>query len=225
MTSYRSVVRLYQAIQNSNPSSMLSLRRLGTHRFLLESTAVSPSPVKPSLRLDEGEKAPLEFVFGQGFKPKSVSNEPFAQLAGFKNAIAAAGQLRTSRKLHRPRNVIVLSGLVLTLAAAVPLALHAIDAAPGPVSAASKTVASNASSHDGAAVSPSETCPSALLQAEQAVLHPLDKSIMADEIIGGVRQLTFTDVCTHELVQVRLYKLRNVWKAKSATPLGSHSLN
>ena len=225
MTSYRSVVRLYQAIKNSNPSSVLSLRRLGTHRFLLESTAVSLLPANPSLRLDDSEQAPLEFVFGQGFKPKSALNEPVAQFAGFKNTFAATGHLLASRKFHRHRNVIVFSGLVLALAAAVPVALHAIDAVPVPDIAVSKTVASNASSHTKTTVGSSKTCPSTLEQAEQAVLQPLDKSIMADEIIGGVRQLTFTDVCTDELMQVRLYKLKNVWKAKSATPLGSHSLN
>ena len=51
----------------------------------------------------------------------------------------------------------------------------------------------------------------------------LPASVLQSQIIGGFRELTLVSSCDQKTYQVVMYLENHAWKAKSATPVGSHS--
>jgi hypothetical protein len=209
MKSYKSVVKLYAAVQQVNPRKPLELRRTGTRSFQLSigSVAAEASGAAVSVGNSHSNSA-HEFVFGQGFVPAGRAPRECASIRfNVRPALRQRGLPAKSSVLAVAGAVLSLTLLIGFLAWPQPRAAHAprfTNAAP--------------------TLSPAD-CADALAQADSFVSGRVKLTLIADESLGGVRQLTFTDTCTHQPVQVRLFKTGNTWKAKSATPLGSHSLD
>jgi hypothetical protein len=70
----------------------------------------------------------------------------------------------------------------------------------------------------------STVCRPETQQANAAANKPkLPASVLQSQIIGGFRELTLVSSCDQKPYQVVMYLENHVWKAKSATPVGSHS--
>ena len=208
MSVYKSVVKLYAAVQQSNPRKPLVLRRTGTRSFQLSIGSVAAEASNAAVQGVTGQ----EFVFGQGFVPAGSAPRGSASR---RHAVSSA--LR-KRGLPNRSSVFAYAGAALALTLVIGfLAWPQPKAARSPHFAVSSSLASARSTR--------QSCADALAQADSFVAGRAKFALIADESLGGVRQITFTDACTHQLVQVRLFKNGNAWKAKSATPLGSHSLD
>jgi len=69
-----------------------------------------------------------------------------------------------------------------------------------------------------------QQCQSAQNQADVAANSAkLPASVLQSQIIGGFRELTLVSSCDQKAYQVVMYLENHAWKAKSATPVGSHS--
>ena len=213
MNSYKSVVKLYAAVQQANLRKPLELRRTGTRAFQLSIGAVAADTSGAAATATSGSThqggTAHEFVFGQGFVPAGRASR------------SAAPRRFAMRPAPRQRSLPAKSSVFAVAGAALALTLTiGFLALPQPKAAKAPRFAVSASSQ-----SAKPDCADALAQAESFVSGRAKFDLIADESLGGVRQLTFTDACTHQPVQVRLFKTGNTWKAKSATPLGSHSLD
>jgi hypothetical protein len=208
MNSYKSVVKLYAAVQQANPRKPLELRRTGTRSFQLSIGSVA---AEASGTVLQGGNA-HEFVFGQGFvpagrAPREVASRRFTLRS-------ALGQ----RDLPAKSSVFAVAGAALALTLVIGFLAW-------PQAKPSRQPHFAVSSSFAPAVGTNHSCADALSQADSFVAGRAKFAVIADESRGGVRQLTFTDAWTNQPVQVRLFKKGNTWKAKSATPLGSHSLD
>ena len=234
MDTFKSVLKLYAAVQRANPKEPIELRRTGARTFGLRTVpGHATGHALGGGGIAVGDDVPREFVFGQGFVPKGTRGRtPKRGFTGKDHAETfdagpssegrtwfASGARNTTnfRKHRRPSraSLLIVSGVTASLTiAAVYLAMPVHN----PNGAKVKL-----------AVSPSlqanPSCAGALEQAEMFIAGKAEIHLIADESLGGVRQITFTDACTQKLVQVRLFKIENAWKAKSATPMGSHSLD
>ena len=210
MNSYKSVVKLYAAVQQANPRKPLELRRTGTRSFNLSIGPVAAETSGAARQAASAQGvAAQEFVFGQGFVPAGrASRERASSRFSLRPALRQRG-------LPAKSSVFAVAGAAVALTLAIgflvwpqPKALHAPRLAIAAPSLSAKP-----------------DCADALAQADSFVAGRAKFALIADESLGGVRQLTFTDACTNQPVQVRLFKNGNTWKAKSATPMGSHSLD
>ena len=208
MNSYKSVVKLYAAVQQANPRKPLDLRRTGTRSFQLSIGSVAAEAFGAVLQSGSAQ----EFVFGQGFVPAALAPREVAPRR-FPSR-SALGQ----RGLPAKSSVFAVAGAALALTLVIGFLAW-------PQAKPSREPHFAVSSSFSTAVGTNHSCADALAQADSFVAGRAKFALIADESLGGVRQLTFTDACTHQPVQVRLFKNGNAWKAKSATPLGSHSLN
>jgi hypothetical protein len=213
MTSYKSVVKLYAAVQLANPRKYLELRRTGMRAFQLSIGPVPAETFGATAAATSGSThqaaAAHEFVFGQGFVPAGRASR------GANPSRFAMRPALRQRGVPAKSSVFAVAGAALALTLAIGFL-----AWPQPKAANAPRFAVSAPSR-----SAKPDCDDALVQADSFVSGRAKLELIADESLGGVRQLTFTDACTHQTVQVRLFKTGNTWKAKSATPLGSHSLD
>jgi hypothetical protein len=213
MNSYKSVVKLYAAVQQANPRKPLELRRTGTRSFQLSIGAVDTENSGATAAAASGAAhqagSSHEFVFGQGFVPAGRASR------GVDTSRWGLRPARRQRGVPAKSSVFAVAGAALALAVVIGLLVW-----PQPKPDNGPRFAGSSPK-----LSASPGCVDALAQAESFVSGRAKFDLIADESLGGVRQLTFTDACTHQPVQVRLFKTGNTWKAKSATPLGSHSLD
>jgi hypothetical protein len=225
MNSYKSVVKLYAAVQQANPRKPLELRRTGTRSFQLSIGSVAGETSGAVLHGGAGQGGPSRSSNAQGGNAQAAAAQEFVFGQGFVPAGRASRARASSRFAMRPalrqRGLPAKSSVFAVAGAAVALTLViGFLAWPQPKAVHAPRFAIAAPSRRA-----KPDCADALAQADSFVAGRAKFAVIADESLGGVRQLTFTDACTNQPVQVRLFKNGNTWKAKSATPLGSHSLD
>ena len=208
MTRYKSILKMRNKFQSSPASSQFVLQRFGLRNFWLARVGDDSSK---DFEQHSANGSHLDFVYGVGFRG-TVKPTP---------APAKSRPRKFQTKVARLAAVAASMLAIVVVLALVPSQFKA---------AIDSLVLGNKGSPESVGMSiPIHTVESPSCKEPQDLAIQVDSYakepswVISDQRIGGFRELKLFDECTNSEYQVILYLDGRSWKAKSATPMGSHS--
>ena len=208
MTRYKSILKMQNEFHKAPAASQFVLQRFGLRDFWLA-------------RVDDDSSTDFEQQVGRATQPDFVYG------VGFREIVKSAS---ISPKSH-PRKLQNKAALLAALAASMVAVVVILLVVPSQFKTGIESlVLGTKGSPESVGISvpihkvEAPTCkePQDLaIQADSYAKKP--GWVISDQRIGGFRELRIFDECSNAEYQVLLYLDGKAWKAKSATPVGSHS--